>query len=182
MNDRELLEMAAKAEGIKGEIVETLGGWPAIRRSKEFQPWQPLNDDGDALRLAAILNIAIRYSSSFPHNDGGGSVYAKVYVGPSYAVNGGTVEVNHSFARTVHKYRLLESEAEFAEYMQRPERLEERWLASEAEALRRVIVRAAAEIGKGIIQQVNNDLPEDNYYKTEAESIAFAAAEIGKAK
>lgn len=41
-------------------------------------------------------------------------------------------------------------------------------------ATRRAITRAAAEIGKGISQHVLRDLPEDNYYKTQAE------AEIGK--
>jgi len=53
--DRELLEFAAKAAGIECEIVETLGVWIAIRRSKEFQPWQPSHDDGDALRLGVKL-------------------------------------------------------------------------------------------------------------------------------
>jgi hypothetical protein len=38
-------------------------------------------------------------------------------------------------------------------------------------ATRRAIVRAAAEIGKGIIQmRPEIDLPEDNYYKTMAEA------------
>jgi hypothetical protein len=40
---------------------------------------------------------------------------------------------------------------------------------------RRTIVRAAAEVGRGIIQQTIDGLPDDNYYKTHAE-----AKKIGK--
>jgi hypothetical protein len=47
-------------------------------------------------------------------------------------------------------------------------------------ATRRAIVRAAAEIGKGIVQTVSNDLPEDNYYKTQAEAVEVAADAIRK--
>lgn len=47
MKDRELLEMAAKAAG--------------VYLPSDFQPehhqWNPLTDDGDALRLAVKLNI-----------------------------------------------------------------------------------------------------------------------------
>lgn len=59
MEDRELLEMAAKAAGIRVEwcqpgmtiIVDDEGsrqGW-----------WNPLEDDGDALRLAVKLRISV---------------------------------------------------------------------------------------------------------------------------
>ena len=49
MNDRELLELAAKAAGIE----EGIGGafWT------EFGVFDPLTDDGDALRLAVKLDI-----------------------------------------------------------------------------------------------------------------------------
>lgn len=52
MNDRELLELAAKAAGIE----EGIGGafWT------EFGVFDPLTDDGDALRLAVKLGLAIR--------------------------------------------------------------------------------------------------------------------------
>ena len=52
MNDKELLELAAKAAGIKhkkgdyAEGLDTRNGW-----------WNPLTDDGDALRLAVKLGI-----------------------------------------------------------------------------------------------------------------------------
>ena len=56
--DRELLELAAKAAGYEyhspaGYIV--VDGIPGN--------WNPLEDDGDALRLAVELNMDIRYES-----------------------------------------------------------------------------------------------------------------------
>jgi hypothetical protein len=60
--DRELLELAAKAAGID------LAGWSEYRSAfwlggsvvNQLMPWNPLTDDGDALRLAVKLRIAIR--------------------------------------------------------------------------------------------------------------------------
>ncbi|WP_257834581.1 hypothetical protein [Burkholderia glumae] len=46
MNDQELLGLAARA--VNG------GSWHPLTHSK---PWNPLEDDGDALRLAVQLNI-----------------------------------------------------------------------------------------------------------------------------
>ena len=57
-SDRELLELAAKAAGIEGEIKKTFGGWPCVMR-KNGHAWQPMHDDGDALRLAVDLDLAI---------------------------------------------------------------------------------------------------------------------------
>ena len=57
MNDKELLELAAKAAGIEGM-------WD--NKSKCFVPadgpiiWNPLTDDGDALRLALRLEMTLR--------------------------------------------------------------------------------------------------------------------------
>lgn len=56
--DRELLEMAAKAAGIKLEWVPTTDGgchvlWGTCRC------WSPLYNDGDALRLAVALNMSV---------------------------------------------------------------------------------------------------------------------------
>lgn len=65
MNDRELLELAAKAAGIDGEYAEKM------RMVREFcfethiyikmnvGEWNPLTNDGDALRLAVKLNLAV---------------------------------------------------------------------------------------------------------------------------
>jgi hypothetical protein len=66
----ELLELAAKAAGIevwfsrmsdgKGEVIEpchrTLNGETVV--------WNPLDDDGDALRLAVKLNIDVFFHAS----------------------------------------------------------------------------------------------------------------------
>ena len=54
--DRELLELAAKAAGIAFEFCRPeLGGCLAGGRW-----WDPLTDDGDALRLAVKLRLQIR--------------------------------------------------------------------------------------------------------------------------
>lgn len=57
MTDRELLELAAKAIG--GVAFESLGGW-ALAKSSMSKLWNPLEDDGDALRLAVKLGDDIQ--------------------------------------------------------------------------------------------------------------------------
>lgn len=61
--DRELLELAAKAAGIKGEYIEPHG---IFQRSSEHGPicWNPLHDDGEALRLVVWLGLAIAVEGS----------------------------------------------------------------------------------------------------------------------
>ena len=69
-NDRELLELAAKAAGIEisqwsncqagGFIAKGsayLDSWGDERIPRDF--WNPLTDDGDALRLAVKLGIVV---------------------------------------------------------------------------------------------------------------------------
>jgi hypothetical protein len=63
-DDRELTELAAKAAGIKIEWVSTRLDENFIARIRNENPywfnwpaWNPLNDDGDALRLAVKLGI-----------------------------------------------------------------------------------------------------------------------------
>lgn len=51
MNDKELLELAAKAAGV--EVVT-----PTML---EYGKWNPLTDDGDALRLAVKLKLSPEY-------------------------------------------------------------------------------------------------------------------------
>jgi hypothetical protein len=67
MTDRELLELAAKAAGF------TDAAWAAeqasictVQAGKGFRPfWNPLTDDGDALRLAVKLRIDLdQYADS----------------------------------------------------------------------------------------------------------------------
>jgi hypothetical protein len=64
--DNELLELAAEAAGIKlcwgskpGKIE-----CPALLGSTEWTWWNPLTDDGDALRLAVKLRIKFRYNEA----------------------------------------------------------------------------------------------------------------------
>lgn len=68
MGDRELLELAAKAAGIKGEYSDTIGGdWGRFEGSPgilvDGACWNPLTDDGDALRLAVKLTLELSIGS-----------------------------------------------------------------------------------------------------------------------
>lgn len=93
MTDRELLEFAAKAVGYKKHFVHYLG-------------WNPLTDDGDALRLAVKLGIEIF---------------------PDLQVN----EVRTAFMVGIYGYNTAEQIG-----------------TDRIAAIRRAIVRAAAEIGR----------------------------------
>ena len=72
MNDRELLELAAKAAGIKIDKSETNGGGRgntgfdllgnAVLDWHNDKTWNPLTDDGDALRLAVRLSIKLDFA------------------------------------------------------------------------------------------------------------------------
>jgi hypothetical protein len=55
-NDKELLELAAKAAGI--EIISDAGE-KGLWIKHKFLAWNPLTDDGDALRLAVKLNLSM---------------------------------------------------------------------------------------------------------------------------
>lgn len=58
MTDRELLEMAAKAANYPANYETSLGRF-----------WNPLTDDGDALRLAVKLNMAVDIRKGEPWTD-----------------------------------------------------------------------------------------------------------------
>ncbi len=60
MTDSELLEAAAKAMGAK-EFVITHGGTVFA----DDAIWDPLTDDGDALRLAVKLFISLAYPGAY---------------------------------------------------------------------------------------------------------------------
>jgi hypothetical protein len=70
MTDRELLEYAAKAAGYEytrwSENIRDYDsrhyGEPALYGSHEYDSWNPLNDDGDALMLAVKLKIDIEFN------------------------------------------------------------------------------------------------------------------------
>ena len=57
MDDRELLELAAKAAGIAVQWKEDGRSFQVVR-GLPFT-WNPLTDDGDALRLAVRLGITV---------------------------------------------------------------------------------------------------------------------------
>jgi hypothetical protein len=57
MTDMELLELAARAAGIKWDHEEC----GTLYLLDPLQPWNPLTDDGDALRLAVKLKINIEH-------------------------------------------------------------------------------------------------------------------------
>jgi hypothetical protein len=64
MTDRKLLELAAKAAGItyrldRGVIVEVFADGHA--------EWNPLTDDGDALRLAVKLGLSVSHGVHSEH-------------------------------------------------------------------------------------------------------------------
>ena len=63
MSDRALLEMAAKAAGIENILWHDsdAGGW--VRSLNGHPWWNPLADDGDALRLAVKLRIDVDYTN-----------------------------------------------------------------------------------------------------------------------
>lgn len=76
MNDRELLELAARADG---RVLKWKLGFhqttlppsvPYFEVGGLIQYWNPLKDDGDALRLAVTLNMDLNI------NDGECDVYA----------------------------------------------------------------------------------------------------------
>ena len=101
MTDRELLELAAKAAGYEWEYEDTGALFVFVPQAHE---WNPLTDDGDALRLAVKLKMNI---SGF--------------------------EFSNVVIRQGNYFRCLEEITD-----------------DQYAATRRAIVRAAAEIGKGM--------------------------------
>ena len=70
MTDRELLEMAAKAAGLpmceEWDCAADGDGILIGAGNGDLKPWNPLTDDGDALRLAVELDISL--IGDFPQN------------------------------------------------------------------------------------------------------------------
>lgn len=65
MKDNELLELAARAVGPKVvRKVECSSGFELVELSSGLS-WNPLEDDGDALRLAVTLDIHIEQNTTF---------------------------------------------------------------------------------------------------------------------
>lgn len=62
MTDRELLELAAKAAGLEldWDVPDGASPWVITGEGSDrgpVAPWNPLEDDGDALRLALSLSL-----------------------------------------------------------------------------------------------------------------------------
>lgn len=115
MTDRELLELAAKAAGVDSRRLPH--AWPV--RFDDDQ-WNPLEDDGDALRLAVTVGLAV-----IPY-----PIYAK----PKHSV------IAKQYSESLAVFRGDSDAIECVEiYGDDP-----------YAATRRAIVRAAAEIGRGL--------------------------------
>lgn len=61
MTDREMVELAAKAAGIEIVWGKWLSReWLAKTNTGDLIPWDPITDDGDALRLAVMLRLTVK--------------------------------------------------------------------------------------------------------------------------
>ena len=70
MTDRELLELAAKAAGIRHPAYMERGHSAGINRGPAEPLWNPLTDDGDALRLAVKLFLFVDTAAGAPDSFG----------------------------------------------------------------------------------------------------------------
>lgn len=138
ITDRELLELAAKAAGINLYVWGTPGSenFADVDATPYGRLWNPLTDDGDALRLAVHLEIGAMVSANF--------VYVKKYYSD---------------------LPILRLPIDGDKYA----------------ATRRAIVRAAAEVGKGMLSHDEFVLMFPDRFLPEDVERARAAAEIGKA-
>ncbi|WP_369065277.1 hypothetical protein [Burkholderia gladioli] len=78
MNDRKLLELAARAAGHESKWDQPRGsthGALRIRSGDRWSVWNPLADDGDALRLAVKLHLDIQHMRTVGGNHIGKYVY-----------------------------------------------------------------------------------------------------------
>lgn len=88
MTDRELLELAAKAAGYGVDwrewVTSRIAEFGTIKYTKQSgfwldgKQWNPLTDDGDALRLAVKLGIHLQFAMDYAVSYAG-SVHAKQF-------------------------------------------------------------------------------------------------------
>lgn len=133
MTDKDLLIAAAKAAGIDARRLPD--AWP--ERFDDDQ-WNPLIDDGDALRLAAKLNINIKFFGCGGDNhQGSWRVFAIPQI-PEHTWRGWElVFLNPPFGYS-EEFRRVD-EKPFHEFDKRT--------TDKMAACRRAIVRAAAALG-----------------------------------
>lgn len=65
MDDRELLDKAAQAMGTK-YVVEHFGYYVDALSDDQIRRWNPLTNNGDALRLAVQLKLTVGHDMDFP--------------------------------------------------------------------------------------------------------------------
>ncbi len=83
MDDRELLQLAAKAAGV-GPVLcyESARNCLRIGNRKSYSLWRPLQSDGDAMRLAACQHMLVdlsRLGVAVEHTDGVGPCREQEY-------------------------------------------------------------------------------------------------------
>lgn len=100
--DRELLELAAKASGFHyNPTIQGEGLWGCFDtdRSQSIYPWNPLWDDGDALRLAVKLGLIVSSGQCWVSKHGpmyGEDVLPYPYVATRRAIVRGAAEIGRS--------------------------------------------------------------------------------------
>ena len=145
MSDKELLEWAAKAAGMwRGAFeIEDDSDQPVFDPVKGFRLaygrgwWNPLTDDGDALRLAVKLRLSIQPVGGAVYAAPPRSVVRSLGLGIISAEFMGDDELNPKDEEGQRYLRYLREDY--------PEKI-----VSAAAATRRAITRAAAEIGKAM--------------------------------
>lgn len=78
MEDKELLELAAKAAGLHVKVAGNSGMGLKVHGNCNW--WNPLTDDGDSLRLAVTLGFVIG------RNPAGTIIYAGLWDSPKWGV------------------------------------------------------------------------------------------------
>lgn len=107
MTDRELLESAAKAAGMKPGHAHGEYAWQPMleclstldERNRE-QLWNPLEDDGDALRLAVKLHLEIDHNHPMDND-------AWVMVRTNGRLDGQTEEIDGEAGRAAATRRAI---------------------------------------------------------------------------
>lgn len=139
MNDRELLDLAAKAAGAKWSDYsdKTPDHWRIKHADGVWRAWNPLTDDGDALRLMVALDLHPTLTSE------------------------GHIECWSQHPHDPEKY-LGRGRCWFGEGNRRMTDCPgASWEPDRLAATRRAIVRAAAEIGKALHNAKFNGQPVD---------------------